>query len=73
VRIQVYGHHLGSRDDVVEWMKGSLLTDFEKRMPPSMWPDFLARYRERLVARLEDTRPYFFPFKRTLMWGARRD
>ena len=34
VRLQVYVHHLESRDGVVEWVKGSLLTDYEKRMPP---------------------------------------
>jgi trans-aconitate 2-methyltransferase len=71
VRMQVYGHHLDSREGVVEWVKGSLLTDFEQRMPASMWPAFLGRYRERLVARLDDARPFFFPFKRILMWGAR--
>jgi trans-aconitate 2-methyltransferase len=71
VTMRVYGHHLGSRDDVVEWVKGSTLTDYEKRMPPELWKEFLVVYRERLLARLEDARPYFFPFKRILFWGAR--
>jgi trans-aconitate 2-methyltransferase len=71
VRTQVYGHRLESRDGVVEWVKGSLLTDFQKRMPADLWPRFLDRYREVLLPRLADRRPYFFPFKRTLIWGAR--
>jgi trans-aconitate 2-methyltransferase len=69
VRMNVYPHLLSSRDDVVEWVKGSLLTDYEKRLSREMWPAFLAAYRERLLARLDDVRPYFYPFKRILLWG----
>jgi trans-aconitate 2-methyltransferase len=36
-----------------------------------MYARFLARYREALLPRLEDRRPYFYPFKRILFWGAR--
>ena len=32
---------------------------------------FLERYRAALVARLEDARPFFYPFKRILVWGRR--
>lgn len=71
VTLEVYGHDLGSRDDVVEWVKGTLLTDYEKRMPPALFLDFLARYRAVLLPRLADTRPYFYPFKRILFWGRR--
>jgi trans-aconitate 2-methyltransferase len=71
VEMVVYAHVLSSRDDVVEWVKGTLLTDYEKRMPADLWPRFLARYRELLLPQLDDTRPYFYPFKRTLFWGAR--
>lgn len=66
VRLQVYGHVLRSREEVVEWVKGTLLTDYEKRMPADLYAEFLGRYRERLLAALEDTRPYFYPFKRIL-------
>lgn len=69
VRLQVYGHRLASRDDVVEWVKGSLLTDYEKRLPPPLYRQFLDRYREQLLAQLDDRRPYFYPFKRILCWG----
>ena len=34
-----------------------------------LWSPFLARYRERLLPRLEDARPHFFTFKRVLLWG----
>jgi trans-aconitate 2-methyltransferase len=67
--MQVYVHHLPSRDDVVEWVKGSLLTDYEQRLTPELFQQFLARYRERLLAKLDDRRPYIYPFKRILCWG----
>jgi trans-aconitate 2-methyltransferase len=71
VRLQVFGHHLGGREDVVEWVKGTLLTDYQKRLPPELWDRFLARYRELLLPRLTDTRPYFYAFKRILFWAAK--
>jgi trans-aconitate 2-methyltransferase len=71
VRLQVYPHLLGSRDDVVEWVKGTTLTAYAERLEPAVYEAFLARYRERLLPRLEDTKPYFFPFKRVLLWGRR--
>ena len=71
VRLQVYGHHLAARDEVIEWVKGTLLTDYQRRLPPELWTAFLDRYRERLLPRLDDSRPYFYPFKRILFWAAR--
>ena len=50
-------------------MKGTLLTDYEARMPELLHQAFVARYRERLNAALGDQRPYFYPFKRILLWG----
>ncbi len=69
VRMQVYGHHLKSREDVVEWVRGTLLTDYERRMSPELYSRFLARYRQRLMAKIEDRRPFFYAFKRVLIWG----
>ena len=31
--------------------------------------DFIAEYTRRLVAALGDARPYFYPFKRILIWA----
>jgi len=72
VRLEVYGHHLESTDGVVEWVKGSLLTDYEKRMPAELYRRYLARYRERLIAELGEKAPYFYAFKRVLARGRRR-
>jgi trans-aconitate 2-methyltransferase len=71
VRLQVYGHRLDSRGDVVEWVRGSLLTDYEKRLPAALFARFVERYRERLFALLPDERPFFFPFKRILAHASR--
>lgn len=69
VRLQVYGHVLDGREDVIEWVKGTLLTDYEKRMPVELFAEFMRQYRERLFEQLEDARPYFYPFKRILLWA----
>lgn len=71
VRLQVYGHHLPSRDAVVEWVRGTYLTDYQKRMPAELFEHYLARYREVLLPQLSDRQPFFYPFKRILIWGRR--
>lgn len=71
VRMQVYVHRLASRDDVIEWVKGSLLTDYERRMPAELFARFLVRYREALHTVTDDERPYVYPFKRIHFWGIR--
>jgi len=73
VRLQVYVHHLESREGVVEWVKGSLLTDYEKRMSPERYAGFLERYRERLLPQLSTSTPFFYAFKRVLLWGQKPD
>ena len=52
-------------------VRGTLLTDYERRLPVEFWTRFLERYRERLLPQLDDTSPFFYPFKRVLFWGAR--
>ncbi|HMS59077.1 MAG TPA: hypothetical protein PKA49_09510, partial [Tepidiformaceae bacterium] len=71
VRMQVYPQHLPGPEDVVEWVKGTYLTDYQSRMPVELFPRYLERYRERLLAVLPDRRPYFYPYKRLLLWGRR--
>jgi trans-aconitate methyltransferase len=52
----VYPHVLASRDDVVEWLKGTLLTNYQRHLPSDVY---------------DETRPFFYPFKRILCWGQR--
>jgi len=69
VRLIVYPHVFASRDQVVDWMKGSLLTEYEKRLQPEQFAEFLVLYRDRLLPLLDPDRPFLFPFKRILCWG----
>jgi trans-aconitate 2-methyltransferase len=71
VLLRIYPHVLPSRDHVIEWVKGTLLTTYQERMPAPLFDSFLAAYRRRLFEDLEDTRPFFFPFSRILCWAAR--
>jgi len=71
VRLLVYPHVLDSREQVVEWVRGTTLTPYEARLGPDLFPRFLARYRERLFEQIPDRRPCFFPFQRILLWAQR--
>lgn len=70
VRLQVYGHLLGSGAEVVEWVKGTSLTRFKTQLGARFDP-FVDEYRRRLVAAIGDGGPYFYAFKRILLWGRR--
>ncbi len=69
VRLIVYPHVLPSREAVVEWMRGTLLTEYARHMPEEVFRRFVDAYRERLLPQLDASEPYFFPFKRILCWG----
>ena len=68
-RLEVYGHRLDSSAEVVEWVKGTLLTPYRRRLDEAMYARFVDRYRERLLDELGDVRPYFYPFRRILCWA----
>lgn len=70
VEVRDYVSRLGSRDEVVEWYRGSLLTPYEERLG-GQFSRFLDAYRERLVPRLPDERPFFFHLPRLLLWARR--
>lgn len=69
VRLQVYPHVLPSSQHVVEWTKGTSLTRFFARLPDELHEPFVDAYRTELVSRIGESEPYFFAFKRILMWG----
>jgi trans-aconitate 2-methyltransferase len=68
-RLQVYLHHLSSSDAVVEWVRGTLLTDYEGRLGPEQYRAYLERYRERLLQEIGMRQPYLYTFKRVLVRG----
>lgn len=71
VRLEVYAHALPGRDDVLEWVKGTLLTWYQERLPPALFARFLERYRAELLAALPDERPYLYTFPRVFLWAER--
>jgi trans-aconitate 2-methyltransferase len=71
VRLQVYGHHLASSADVVEWAKGTALTFFRARLSDDLYDRYVARYRRRVLDVIGDRRPYLYTFKRIHFWGRR--
>ena len=70
-RLIVYPHVLAGREAVVDWMRGTLLAEYERRLPSDVFGRFVEAYEARLLPQLEPTRPFFFPFKRVLCWGQR--
>lgn len=69
VRMEVYGHELASTGDVVEWVMGTLLTPYRRRLSPELFEAFVERYRERLLDELGEREPYFYGFRRILCWA----
>ena len=49
VRLQVYPHVLPSTRHVVEWVRGTTLTRFEKRLDPEAFEAFVADYEAELL------------------------
>jgi trans-aconitate 2-methyltransferase len=69
VRLQVYPHVLPSTRHVVEWVRGTTLTRFEKRLDAEAFNAFVADYETELLRVLGAHEPHFFPFRRILMWA----
>jgi len=69
VRLQIYGYRLREPGDVVEWVAGTTLTVYRERLSADLYARFVDRYRESLLAQIDDGGPYFFAFKRILLWG----
>jgi trans-aconitate 2-methyltransferase len=69
-RIQIYGHTMASGRDVVQWTKGTLLTRYQAELTDVEFKQFLEKYEADLIAEI-GTGPYFYAFKRMLLWGTK--
>jgi trans-aconitate 2-methyltransferase len=69
VRLQIYGHELPSSEDVVEWVRGALLTDYERQLA-DRYSRFLEAYKSELLGAIGDHTPYFYTYKRLVMWAS---
>lgn len=70
VREAVYLHRLPGPEAAVEWVQGSMLTWYREHMPPELYAEFLATYRERLLTALPDVEPLPFTYRRILLWAS---
>lgn len=70
VRLNVYGHVLPTADDVVEWVRGALLTYYQSQLDAERFSEFLDEYRTRLKKVIGSERPFFYTYKRVLLWGS---
>lgn len=70
VRLQVYVHELGSVAEVVEWVKGTLLTAYQRRLSAELFEDYLDRYRELLVERVGSPLPFLYTYDRIFIWAS---
>lgn len=69
-RVEVYGHAMNSGRDVIEWTKGTLLTHYKTLLNAEEFDMFLYSYSRSLIAQI-GTGPYYYAFKRILLWGQR--
>ncbi len=67
--IKVYVHELKSKQDVYEWVKGTLLTHYQSQLTPIDFDKFCRDYRQKLEGKLSDESPFFYPFKRIFLYG----
>jgi len=45
------------------------LTRFQKRLSPKVFEEFVADYEAALIAAVGERTPFFFAFRRILMWA----
>lgn len=69
VELRVYAHVLAERNEVIEWVKGSLLTFYQSALPPDLYEEFLREYQAKLFLRLGAEKPFLYPFKRLFLWA----
>ncbi len=69
----IYGHELPRTDAVFEWVKGSVLTPYLRRLDEAGRDAFIAEYRTRLIAALGDRAPFYYPYRRMLFWGKKSE
>lgn len=70
-RIEVYGHPMSSGAGVIEWTKGTSLTAYQSKLSDEEFQKFLKVYSDELIGEIGEG-PYFYAFKRFLLWGKRK-
>lgn len=70
VRMQVYAHILPRSEDVLEWVKGTFLTWYQKQLTQEEFSEFLATYESELFKIIpRNQENFYYPMKRILIWA----
>ncbi len=69
VALRVYPHVLSSSAAVVDWVRGTTLTRFQRVLPADLFDEFVECYRVALLAEIGEHSPYFYTFRRILIWA----
>lgn len=69
VRLEVYGMEMPSVDSVADWTAGTAMVRARNVLSAELYEQFEAEYRRRLADHLGHAEPYFYAFKRILMWA----
>ena len=73
--LKIYGHPMRSVLDVVEWVKGTCLTTYQRHLSADDFKKFVEIYSSELINALKDQMKdgvYYYAFKRILLWGQRQ-
>jgi trans-aconitate 2-methyltransferase len=68
---RIYGHVLPSSREVVTWVRATAIAPYLAALDEPERAAFLAEYETRLLASIGEHAPYFYPFRRILLWAAR--
>lgn len=68
VRMQIYPMQFANVEGFIEWLKGAYLTFYQSHLSATEYPLFLDEYHNRMVRAFGQEVPFFFPFKRILLW-----
>ncbi|MFN7148198.1 MAG: methyltransferase domain-containing protein [Microthrixaceae bacterium] len=69
VLAEVYGMEMADSDAVADWTSGTALNRVRAVLDDERFAEFTERYRELLARELGGAAPYFYAFKRILMWA----
>jgi trans-aconitate 2-methyltransferase len=69
VRLEVYGMEMPDVAAVADWTGGTALNRVRAVLDDEQFADFDVRYRALLDEELGHASPYFYAFKRILMWA----
>lgn len=68
-QLRIYAHVLVSSEQVVQWVRGTLLLEYLKRLPEDLHQSYLEQYRINLLQQIGLHEPYLYQFKRVFLWA----